>query len=104
MCPEIAPQNKGGNEMAQRSFGSAKRNRQYEKIKRSAKRKGRSTGAAKRIAAATTNRTRRARGEVKGRSKARRATNRTKRGASQAQKAAARKNGKKGGRARARKS
>ena len=46
--------------MAQRSFGSAKRNRQYEKIKRSAKAKGRSTRVAKRIAAATTNRTRRA--------------------------------------------
>jgi hypothetical protein len=51
--------------MAQRSFGSAKRTRQYEKIKASAKRKGRSTKTAKRIAAATTNKTRRARGEVK---------------------------------------
>lgn len=44
--------------MAQRSFGSAKRNRQYEKIKRSAIRRGRSTRVAKRIAAATTNKTR----------------------------------------------
>lgn len=86
--------------MAERNFGSAKRNRQYSKIKKAAKRKGRSTGTAKRIAAATTNRTRRARGEVKGRSKARRTVNRTRRGASTAQKAAARRNGKKGGRAR----
>jgi hypothetical protein len=90
--------------MAQKSFGSTKRNRQYEKIKRSAKRKGRSTAAAKRIAAAITNKTRRARGEVKGRSKARRAKNRTKSGASRSLKTAARKNGRKGGRARARKS
>jgi hypothetical protein len=47
--------------MAQRSFGSPKRNRQYEKIKRSVKSRGGSTRAAKRIAAATTNRTRRSR-------------------------------------------
>jgi hypothetical protein len=52
--------------MAQRSFGSSKRNRQYEKIKQSVKNRGGSTRAAKRIAAATTNRTRRARGELKG--------------------------------------
>lgn len=86
--------------MAQRNFGSAKRNRQYEKIKKSAKGRGRSTAAAKRIAAATTNRSRRARGEVKGRSKARRKTNRTQRGARRGQKTAARRNGRKGGRAR----
>ncbi|TMA25459.1 MAG: hypothetical protein E6J78_17445 [Deltaproteobacteria bacterium] len=55
--------------MAQRSFGSSKRNRQYEKIKASVKRRGASTKTAKRIAGATTNRTRRARGEVRGRSK-----------------------------------
>ncbi|HUJ28273.1 MAG TPA: hypothetical protein VLW85_19760 [Myxococcales bacterium] len=53
--------------MAQRSFGSRKRNRQYEKIKRSAKARGRSTRTAKRIAAATTNKTRRRRGETKSR-------------------------------------
>ena len=82
--------------MAQRSFGSAKRNRQYEKIKRSAKSRGRSTATAKRIAAATTNRTRRARGEVKGRSKARRKGNRTRRGAQSSMRRA----GRKGGRAR----
>jgi hypothetical protein len=33
--------------MAQRSFGSSKRNRQYEKIKRSVKSRGGSTRAAK---------------------------------------------------------
>ena len=85
--------------MAQRSFGSSKRNRQYEKIKSSVKRRGGSLKSAKRIAAATTNRTRRARGEVHGRSKARRKINRTKAGAKRAMKAA----GRKGGRARARK-
>jgi hypothetical protein len=58
--------------MAQRTFGSAKRNRQYEKIKASAKRKGRSTATAKRIAAATTNKTRRKKGETKGSSRSRR--------------------------------
>lgn len=89
--------------MAQRSFGSAKRNRQYEKIKRSEKAQGRSLGAAKRIAAATTNRSRRASGEVKGPSKASRPANRTKRGAARSQKVTARRNAKKGGRARARK-
>ena len=82
--------------MAQRSFGSAKRTRQYEKIKRSVKSRGRSTASAKRIAAATTNRTRRARGEVKGRSQARRSGNRTRRGAQKNLRRAARK----GGRAR----
>jgi len=82
--------------MAQRSFGSSKRNRQYEKIKRSVKSRGGGTRAAKRIAAATTNRTRRARGEVKGRSKARRKGNRTRRGAQSSMRRA----GRKGGRAR----
>jgi hypothetical protein len=63
--------------MAQRSFGSSKRNRQYEKIKRSVKSRGGSTRAAKRIAAATTNRTRRERGEVKGHRKSRKARSRS---------------------------
>lgn len=64
--------------MAQRSFGSAKRNRQYEKIKRSAKRRGRSTATAKRIAAATTNKTRRQHGETKGSNRSRRRSSRSK--------------------------
>jgi hypothetical protein len=52
---------------------SAKRKRQYEKIKRSALRRGRSPRVAKRIAAATTNKTRRRKGETKGsRSRSRR--------------------------------
>jgi hypothetical protein len=86
--------------VAQRNFGSAKRTRQYEKVKKSVKKSGRSTATAKRIAAATTNKTRRARSEVKGRSKARRAVNRTKRGAAKSLKTVARKNGRKGGKAR----
>jgi hypothetical protein len=51
---------------------SNKRERQYEHIKSSAKRRGRSTGTAKRIAAATVNKTRRAKGETKGSSRSRR--------------------------------
>jgi hypothetical protein len=43
----------------------SKRGRQYEKIKRSAKARGRSTATAKRIAAATTNKTRRKKGETR---------------------------------------
>ncbi|HYD03976.1 MAG TPA: hypothetical protein VEC16_06805 [Alphaproteobacteria bacterium] len=44
---------------------SAKRERQYEHIKDSAKKQGRSTKVAERIAAATTNKTRREKGETK---------------------------------------
>lgn len=43
----------------------SKRGRQYEKIKRSAKARGRSSGTAKRIAAATVNKTKRKKGETK---------------------------------------
>lgn len=52
--------------MPPRGVKSAKRKRQYEKIKASAKKQGRSTAVAKRIAAATTNKTRRQKGETKG--------------------------------------
>ncbi len=52
--------------MPPRGVKSAKRKRQYEKIKASAKKQGRSTATAKRIAAATTNKTRRQKGETKG--------------------------------------
>ena len=52
--------------MPPRGVKSAKRTRQYEKIKASAKKQGRSTATAKRIAAATTNKTRREKGETKG--------------------------------------
>jgi hypothetical protein len=45
---------------------SPKRKRQYEKIKKSAQKRGRSAATAKRIAAATTNKTRREKGETKG--------------------------------------
>jgi len=51
--------------MPPRGVKSAKRTRQYEKIKASAKKQGRSTATAKRIAAATTNKTRREKGETK---------------------------------------
>ena len=44
---------------------SAKRERQYEHIKENEKERGRSAGAAKRIAAATVNKTREAKGETK---------------------------------------
>lgn len=43
----------------------AKRKRQYQQIKRFAKARGKSTKVAKRIAAATTNKTRRQKGETK---------------------------------------
>jgi hypothetical protein len=54
---------------------SAKRTRQYEKIKASAKKSGRSTKVAKRIAAATVNKQRKKAGETKGsRSRKRKST------------------------------
>jgi hypothetical protein len=52
--------------MPPRGVTSAKRTRQYEKIKASAKKRGRSTKVAKRIAAATVNKQRRQAGETKG--------------------------------------
>ena len=52
--------------MPPRGVKSAKRTRQYEKIKASAKKGGRSTATAKRIAAATVNKQRREAGETKG--------------------------------------
>jgi hypothetical protein len=51
--------------MPPRGVKSAKRTRQYEKIKASAKKRGRSTATAKRIAAATVNKQRRESGETK---------------------------------------
>lgn len=50
--------------MPQKGF-SAKRKRQYEHIKESEKSRGKSDKTAKRIAAATTNKTRRRKGETK---------------------------------------
>ena len=52
--------------MPPRGVKSPKRKRQYEHIKRSEMRSGRSPRVAKRIAAATTNKTRREKGETKG--------------------------------------
>lgn len=51
--------------MPPRGVKSSKRKRQYEHIKESEKEQGRSTKVAKRIAAATTNKTRRKKGETK---------------------------------------
>jgi len=58
---------------------SNKRERQYEHIKRSASKRGRSSGTAKRIAAATVNKTRRRKGETKGSSRSRRTSRRGRR-------------------------
>ena len=55
----------GGDPMPPRGVKSPKRKRQYEKIKKSALKRGRSEKTAKRIAAATTNKTRRKKGETK---------------------------------------
>ena len=52
--------------MPPRGVTSPKRKRQYEKIKKSEKSRGRSEKTAARIAAATTNKTRRRKGETKG--------------------------------------
>jgi hypothetical protein len=70
---------------------SPKRKRQYEHIKRSLRSRGRDEGSAKRIAAATTQRTRTAKGETK------RRTTSAARGRARRGMAAA---GRKGGRAR----
>ena len=51
--------------MPPRGVKGAKNKRMYEKIKKSAKARGRSTRTAKRIAAATTNKTRRRKGETR---------------------------------------
>ena len=59
----------GGDHMPPRGVKSKKRTRQYEHIKRSELKRGRSAKVAKRIAAATTNKTRRKKGETKGRRK-----------------------------------
>ncbi|HYK98185.1 MAG TPA: glycosyltransferase family 4 protein [Candidatus Acidoferrales bacterium] len=59
----------GGDHMPLRGVKSRKRTRQYEHIKRSEMKRGRSTKVAKRIAAATTNKTRRKKGETKSRSR-----------------------------------
>ncbi len=52
--------------MPPRGVKSSKRARQYEHIKDSAKKQGRSTKRAKQIAAATVNKQRRQKGETKG--------------------------------------
>jgi hypothetical protein len=78
---------------------SNKRERQYEHIKKSAKSSGRSAGTAKRIAAATVNKTRRQKGETKGSSRSRRTTGTRRSPASARKRSAA---ARKGGRASAR--
>jgi hypothetical protein len=78
---------------------SNKRERQYEHIKRSASRRGRSTRVAKRIAAATVNKTRRQKGETKGSSRSRRSSGRRSSSSRSRKRSAA---ARKGGRASAR--
>jgi hypothetical protein len=51
--------------MPPRGVKNPKRKRQYEHIRKSEKKRGRSTKVAKRIAAATVNKTRRKKGETK---------------------------------------
>ena len=51
--------------MPPRGVKSPKRKRQYEHIKKSERKRGRSNKTAERIAAATTNKTRRTKGETK---------------------------------------
>lgn len=55
--------------MPPRGVTSAKRKRQYEHIKKSERKQGRSERVAERIAAATVNKTRREKGELKKRSR-----------------------------------
>jgi hypothetical protein len=52
--------------MPPKGVKSEKRKRQYEHIKESEEKRGRSAKTAKRIAAATTNKTRKKKGETKG--------------------------------------
>lgn len=61
---ELHVQTAGGGSMPPRGVTSPKRKRQYEKIKKSELSRGRSPKTAKRIAAATTNKTRRRKGET----------------------------------------
>jgi len=75
---------------------SNKRERQYEHIKRSAKGRGRSARVAKRIAAATVNKTRRQKGETKGSSRLRSRTG----GSSRSRRRTARKGGRASARSR----
>ena len=63
--------------MPPRGVKSAKRTRQYEHIKASAKKQGRSTKRAKQIAAATVNKQRREAGQTKGSSTRKRSTKKT---------------------------
>lgn len=51
--------------MPPRGVKSAKRKRQYEHVLQSERKRGKSTKTAKRIAGATTNKTRRSKGETK---------------------------------------
>lgn len=69
--------------MPPRGVKSAKRARQYEKIKASARKRGRGTKTAKRIAAATVNKQRRQAGETKG-SRSRKGGARKRKGGSRA--------------------
>jgi hypothetical protein len=77
--------------MPPRGVKSAKRTRQYEKIKSSAKKRGRSSATAKRIAAATVNKQRRQAGETQSSGRKRGATKRSSARKSSARKSSTRK-------------
>ena len=77
--------------MPPRGVKSAKRARQYEKIKASAKKQGRSTKTAKRIAAATVNKQRRESGEAKNSGRKRKSATKSSAPTSSARKSAAKK-------------
>jgi len=77
--------------MPPRGVKSAKRTRQYEKIKSSAKKRGRSPATAKRIAAATVNKQRREAGETKSTGRSRKAAKKKSAKKSTAKRSAAKK-------------
>jgi hypothetical protein len=77
--------------MPPRGVKSAKRTRQYEKIKSSAKKRGRSTATAKRIAAATVNKQRAEAGEAKSSGRSRKSAKRSTTRRSAAKKSSAKK-------------
>lgn len=66
---EMRVSGRGGDRMPPRGVKSPERKRQYEHIKKSELSRGRSNKTAERIAAATTNKTRRKKGETKSRRK-----------------------------------
>ena len=77
--------------MPPRGVKSSKRQRQYEHIKESAQKRGRSTRRAKQIAAATVNKQRRQAGETKGSSRSRKSSGGSRKSGSSRKSSASRK-------------